>query len=459
MYEKKVADLVKQSEVDTERSQRAEEHLHVLKNELNDLQIAFQQLQMENSRYKKILAETTQMYEGKIDGLTRQLDEEHSKFADAKEQLNLANKQEQKDSKELGLRINDMHQMLEATVNKLEALKSEYKDLQIQKEALSNEVLSLKHELMLEENRRKAAESELADSKQVMPENEDGFEEKRPYTKKDLAHASSSLGQRNIIAKICEEVGLQKILSLLTSGDLDVQIHAVKVVANLAAEDGNQEKIVNEGGLGALLILLESSQNTTILRVASGAIANLAMNELNQGLIVSKGGARLLASTAARTDDPQTLRMVAGAIANLCGNESLHIMLKEEGAIKALVGMTRSGNSDVIAQVARGMANFAKSESRGILQGNRLGRSPLIDDNALTWLITNSSVASSTARRHIELALCHLAQNENNAMDIVASGGLKELLRISMESSKEDIRNLAKKTLKANPIFRAELIS
>lgn len=31
-------------------------------------------------------------------------------------------------------------------------------------------------------------------------------------------------------------VGLQKILSLLESGDLDVQTHAVKVVANLAAE-------------------------------------------------------------------------------------------------------------------------------------------------------------------------------------------------------------------------------
>ncbi|XP_028112430.1 kinesin-like protein KIN-UA [Camellia sinensis] len=77
-------------------------------------------------------------------------------------------------------------------------------------------------------------------------------------------------------------VGLEKILQLLTSGDIDVQIHVVKVVANLAAEDINQEKIVEEGGLDALLMLLRSSQNTTILRVASGAIANLAMNEANQ---------------------------------------------------------------------------------------------------------------------------------------------------------------------------------
>ena len=49
--------------------------------------------------------------------------------------------------------------------------------------------------------------------------------------------------------------------------------------------------------------------------------------------------------------------------------EKLHVMLKEEGGIKALLGMVRSGNSDVIAQVARGLANFAKCESRRIIQG------------------------------------------------------------------------------------------
>ena len=45
------------------------------------------------------------------------------------------------------------------------------------------------------------------------------------------------------------------------------------------------------------------------------------------------------------------------------------MMLKEERGIKALLGMVRCGNSDVIAQIARGLANFAKCESRGIIQG------------------------------------------------------------------------------------------
>jgi hypothetical protein len=42
--------------------------------------------------------------------------------------------------------------------------------------------------------------------------------------------------------------------------------------------DINQERIVEEGGLDALLSLLETSENTTVHRVTAGAVANLAMN-------------------------------------------------------------------------------------------------------------------------------------------------------------------------------------
>lgn len=46
----------------------------------------------------------------------------------------------------------------------------------------------------------------------------------------------------------------------------------------LYSAEVNQENIVKEGGLDALLTVLRSSENATILRVASGAMANLAMN-------------------------------------------------------------------------------------------------------------------------------------------------------------------------------------
>lgn len=259
------------------------------------------------------------------------------------------------------------------------------------------------------------------------------------------------------IAKLFEQVGLQKILSLLEAEDADVRIHAVKVVANLAAEESNQEKIVQAGGLTSLLMLLKSSEDETIHRVAAGAIANLAMNESNQELIMAQGGIRLLSMTAANAEDPQTLRMVAGAIANLCGNDKLQTKLRGEGGIKALLGMVRSGHPDVLAQVARGIANFAKCESRASTQGTKSGRSLLIEDGALPWIVQNANNEASAIKRHIELALCHLAQHEVNTRDMITGGALWELVRISRDCSREDIRNLAHRTLTSSPTFLAEL--
>ncbi|KAH9703949.1 kinesin-like protein KIN-UC [Citrus sinensis] len=456
MYEKKITELIKQLEIEHARSEGAEEQVDTMKKLISDNQKSIEQYEMENSTYQKALADTTQLYEKKIAELNKKLEDEHACFEGAVEQLDMG----QKEVHELCVKLKETRQLHESAVYEVQTLKSEYKNLLEEKETMSDELQAARQRLLVEEKQRKAIEYELVKLKKTAPEHDDDFEDKKPYTKDYISKGSSRFGAPMSLQKSNPSrelsVGLPKILQLLTSEDPDVQIHAVKVVANLAAEDINQEKIVEEGGLDALLLLLRTSQNTTILRVASGAIANLAMNEMNQGLIMSRGGGQLLAKTASKTDDPQTLRMVAGALANLCGNEKLHTMLEEDGAIKALLAMVRSGNIDVIAQVARGLANFAKCESRAIVQGQRKGRSHLMEDSALEWLIANSKTNSASTRRHVELALCHLAQNEDNARDFISRGGAKELVQISIESSREDIRNLAKKTMKSNPRLQAD---
>nr|XP_018686450.1 PREDICTED: armadillo repeat-containing kinesin-like protein 2 isoform X2 [Musa acuminata subsp. malaccensis] len=283
-----------------------------------------------------------------------------------------------------------------------------------------------------------------------------GFDSLVPQARHPQLRDSAN-GPKASIAKLFEQVGLQKILSLLESEDHDVRVHAVKVVANLAAEEANQDKIVEAGGLTSLLMLLRNSEDETIRRVAAGAIANLAMNETNQELIMAQGGIVLLSMTAADAEDPQTLRMVAGAIANLCGNDKLQMKLSVEGGIKALLGMVRCGHPDVLAQVARGIANFAKCESRASTQGNKVGVSLLIEDGALPWIVKNANHDASPIRRHIELALCHLAQHEVNAKDMISEGALWELVRISRDCSREDIRMLAHRTLISSATLRTEL--
>ncbi|KAL8142174.1 hypothetical protein V2J09_015206 [Rumex salicifolius] len=264
-------------------------------------------------------------------------------------------------------------------------------------------------------------------------------------------------GHKPSFNSLFEQVGLRKILSMLESEDASVRIHAVKVVANLAAEEANQERIVQAGGLTSLLMLLRSYEDETVRRVAAGALANLAMNEANQELIVAEGGISLLSITADDAEDPQTLRMVAGAIANLCGNDKLQAKLRSEGGIKALLGMVRCRHPDVLSQIARGIANFAKCESRAAAQGMKGGKSLLIDDGALPWIVQNANNEASPIRRHIELALCHLAQHEVNSRDLISGGALWELVRISRDCSREDIRSLAHRTLSSSSVFQSEL--
>lgn len=272
-----------------------------------------------------------------------------------------------------------------------------------------------------------------------------------------LPPKEGNTGDRPSLANLHEQVGMHQIFSLLESDDPNVRIHAVKVVANLAAEEANQEKIVEAGGLSALLMLLRSYEDETIRRIAAGAIANLAMNESNQELVMAQGGICLLAMTATDAEDPQTLRMVAGAIANLCGNDKLQTRLRSEGGVKALLGMVNCRHPDVLAQVARGIANFAKCESRAASHGTKHGRSYLIEDGALSWIVQNANNDASLIRRHIELALCHLAQHEVNAKDLISGGALWELVRISRDCTRDDIRALASRTLTSSPTFSSEL--
>ncbi|KAL5226029.1 hypothetical protein ABZP36_012668 [Zizania latifolia] len=324
-----------------------------------------------------------------------------------------------------------------------------------QKEKLEEEIAVLKSQLLqlsidADETTRSLDRGD--GSGKIFP----GFDSLMSHTRNSEPREQSN-GPKPPIAKLFEQVGLQKILSLLESEEPDVRVHAVKVVANLAAEEANQEKIVEAGGLTSLLMLLRSSEDETIRRVAAGAIANLAMNETNQDLIMAQGGVALLSMTASDAEDPQTLRMVAGAIANLCGNDKLQIRLRGEGGIKALLGMVKCGHPDVLAQVARGIANFAKCESRAVTQRNKVGKSLLIDDGVLPWIVKNANNEAAPIRRHIELALCHLAQHEVNSKDIISEGALWELVRISRDCSREDIRMLAYRTLTSSPTLQSEM--
>lgn len=473
-YEIQIEKLVAENERKSKALHNAEEERDRIVGEAqNKLSSALERMDAERSSYQKEHMDALQKLEEQQQHLHQQ-----KQMMDA--ELKDKNADYGKEVNETGEELAQVKWLLQKEIQMREHAEEEVKILKSQTsvntEMLENdEVIKLTKKLEDEVKQRSKLEEEIRSLKhQLLQLSFEADETRRVLDRGGSGRNSTSSdtavntfktnqvrdaanGQKATIAKLFEQVGLQKILSLLESEDVDVRVHAVKVVANLAAEEANQERIVEAGGLNSLLMLLGSSEDETIRRVAAGAIANLAMNETNQELIMNHGGIGLLSRTADEAEDPQTLRMVAGAIANLCGNDKLQIKLRSEGGIRALLGMVRCGHSDVLAQVARGIANFAKCESRASTQGIKTGRSLLIDDGTLPWIVQNANNEASPIRRHIELALCHLAQHEVNAKDLIAGGALWELVRISRDCSREDIRNLAHRTLVSSPIFQTEL--
>jgi len=246
------------------------------------------------------------------------------------------------------------------------------------------------------------------------------------------------------VSKLFEHVGLTTVFGLLKYDDRDVRLHAVKVIANLAAEEENQVNIVQEGGLEALFELLSTCTDEMTLRVAAGAIANLAMSEVNQHPIVEEGGLELLVKLSQTAMDSQTQRMIAGAIANLCGNANILDKLHASGSLQVLVNMSYSEHVDVLSQVARGFANNSKC-TKGKTHLVELGAMPAIMHLA-------SKKALTTVRKHAMLALCQIASCPANVAAVCSSGAFKVLKEIA-NSPVDEFKQMAA-TVVSNPIYK-----
>lgn len=249
------------------------------------------------------------------------------------------------------------------------------------------------------------------------------------------------------VSKLFEHVGLTTVFGLLKYDDRDVRLHAVKVIANLAAEEENQVNIVQEGGLEALFDLLQTCTDEMTLRVAAGAVANLAMSEQNQHRIVEEGGLELLVKLSTSAVDSQTQRMIAGAIANLCGNSTILDRLQASGSLQVLVNLTNSEQVDVLSQVARGFANNSKCTK---------GKTHLVELGALPAILNLASKTTvPTVRKHAMLALCQIASCEVNVQAIKSSGALNILTEIA-NSEWDEFKSMAA-TVLANPLYARSL--
>ncbi|CAI0417466.1 unnamed protein product, partial [Linum tenue] len=121
------------------------------------------------------------------------------------------------------------------------------------------------------------------------------------------------------------------------------------------------------------------------------------------------------------------------------GDKESVAKLFEQVGLHKILSLLEAEDADVRIHAVKVVANLAA------------------EDGALPWIVQNANNEAASVRRHIELALCHLAQHEANARDMINGGAVWEMVRISRDCPREDIRSLAHRTLTSSHSFQAEM--
>ena len=104
-------------------------------------------------------------------------------------------------------------------------------------------------------------------------------------------------------------------LAAAYADDPDVHQQAVAALRGLSVNDANKMKIVQEGGLEPLTLLLRS-MDIEIQREVCAALANLAYADENK-YEIAKGGAVTPLIVRAQSEDMEVARQACGCLANL----------------------------------------------------------------------------------------------------------------------------------------------
>jgi hypothetical protein len=226
------------------------------------------------------------------------------------------------------------------------------------------------------------------------------------------ANSASPSLQREVAEKLANEAvnptrqsqivklgGLDLLLPLTLSTDLEVRRLAAHALANLSVDRGNQEVIGDSEEWVTMIISLltpmvaqsynssedgkkesksggermsssststadsalaaaQSSAQEAVQRQASKALANLGVNATNKTLI-SKLGALPPLITLSRHPNASVSVEAVAALANLAVNDSNEEKICELGGIEPILGGVKSGNLDLQSQCARALRNLS----------------------------------------------------------------------------------------------------
>lgn len=154
------------------------------------------------------------------------------------------------------------------------------------------------------------------------------------------------------------------LVDLLTSDDVDVQYYCTTVISNLAVDEENRKKFVeNEPNLVQSLVYLMEISVPKVQCQAALALRNLASDEKYQIDIVRSNGLPPLLRLLHASRDVLTIA-AAACLRNLSIHPSNESPIIEEGFLKPLVEILGTGDEEVQRHAISTLRNLAANSDR-----------------------------------------------------------------------------------------------
>lgn len=214
--------------------------------------------------------------------------------------------------------------------------------------------------------------------------------------------------------------GLKNFFSLLKSEIFCTIIQIAAILRDLSANTENQEKIVAQGGIAKILILVKSEHNS-LKSLGLACLRHLSCNnDLKKTILLSD--VVTLAINSIMGAEANLLSQIAGLLANLSEEIENHIQMINEGVIPAILTLSRTEKKEIIQDVARALANLSTNEHKQLA---------IYQQGAMSCLIHLRCHDDPICRRYITLAIQILTTNMGVCRAILKEQSIESLLKLS----------------------------
>ena len=244
--------------------------------------------------------------------------------------------------------------------------------------------------------------------------------------------ALSSDAKANV-SRIAKIGGVQKMVDLLKSPNVDAHEHAAAIIADLSKEsEDTHDAIMSEGAIDPLVALLSAEASAEAKGEAAGALGSLCDGRIDTTLTVLQAGAIEPITHLLREPNPRAQRKAAAALAIIVkGDKVYQDAVARVGGIPLLVELLDSANatSEVQTHAAMALSELSNGNVRNQTAVLEAGGIPLLVTILQCGMSEALVVAAASAVRSIT------DRHSNNKSAVAAAGGTLQLVwRIATDS-------------------------